>query len=194
MAWDTARTQQLLLDAAVEEFAEHGPAGARVARIAKRAGVNQERIYQYFGNKEKLFDAVLASELGKLALAVPLTATPALDLGDYAGRVFEYHRAHPHFVRLLAWEGLQCQDSVVAEGERAAHYDAKIATIAQAQRAGDVTDEIEAGRIMHAVVALTAAWIVFPQLTRMLIPGSPERPPAEEREAVAAVIRRLAGA
>ncbi|MYW04883.1 helix-turn-helix domain-containing protein [Streptomyces sp. SID3343] len=53
MAWDTARTKQLLLDAAVEEFAEFGPAGARVAKIAKRAGVNQERIHQYFGNKPR---------------------------------------------------------------------------------------------------------------------------------------------
>lgn len=63
MAWDTARTRQLLLDAAVEEFAEHGPEGARVARVATRAGVNKERIYQYFGNKQKLFVAVLESEL-----------------------------------------------------------------------------------------------------------------------------------
>jgi AcrR family transcriptional regulator len=191
MAWDTARTKQLLLDAAVEEFAEFGPAGARVARIAKRAAVNQERIYQYFGNKEQLFDAVLAAELGKLAVAVPLTAEQARDLGDYAGRVFEYHRAHPHFVRLLAWEGLQCQDTVVAEGERTRHYDEKIAAVAEAQRAGGITDEVTAGRLMHAVIALTASWIVFPQVTRMLLAGGAGTEPTEDRDAVAALIRRL---
>ncbi|NJP82382.1 helix-turn-helix transcriptional regulator, partial [Streptomyces sp. AA8] len=55
MAWDTARTRQALLDAAVDEFAEHGFDGARIERIGTRAGVNKERIYQYFGNKQRLF-------------------------------------------------------------------------------------------------------------------------------------------
>jgi AcrR family transcriptional regulator len=73
MAWDTDKTKQLLLDAAVQEFAEHGLQGARVDRIAKSAGVNKERIYQYFGNKEQLFSRVLDAELGKLAAAVPMT-------------------------------------------------------------------------------------------------------------------------
>ena len=61
MAWDTERTKRLLLDAATAEFSEHGLAGARVDRIAASAGVNKERIYQYFGKKDDLFAAVLAT-------------------------------------------------------------------------------------------------------------------------------------
>ena len=63
MAWDTERTKRLLLDAATTEFSEHGLAGARVDRIAAAAGVNKERIYQYFGKKDDLFAAVLAHRL-----------------------------------------------------------------------------------------------------------------------------------
>ncbi|MGX1756848.1 TetR family transcriptional regulator [Streptomyces lydicus] len=191
MAWDTARTKQLLLDAAVEEFAERGADGARIARIATRAGVNKERIYQYFGNKEKLFAAVLASELEKIAAAVPLAADQAGDLGDYAGRVFDYHRRHPHFVRLLAWEGLQCSDRIAAEGERTDHYAEKIAAIARAQQAGALTDAVEAGQLVHAVIALAASWFTLPQLTRMLLPTLTDAAPDGRRQALVAVVRHL---
>ncbi|MGW2406937.1 TetR family transcriptional regulator [Streptomyces sp. NPDC001739] len=191
MAWDTARTKQLLLDAAVEEFAEFGPEGARVARVATRAGVNKERIYQYFGSKEKLFVAVQESELQKIAAAVPLTAEQAQDLGDYAGRVFDYHRAHPHFVRLLAWEGLQYQDRVVAESARTGHYDEKIAAVARAQKSGALNDEVDAGQLMHAVIALTASWFTLPQLASMLMPAVAGAGPEAQRESLVTLVRRL---
>jgi AcrR family transcriptional regulator len=45
-----------LLDAAFEEFAQHGLAGARVDRIAEAAQANKGLIYVYYGNKEQLFD------------------------------------------------------------------------------------------------------------------------------------------
>ena len=45
MAWDTEATKAKILDAAVAEFAAHGPDGTTVDRISRRAGVNKERIY-----------------------------------------------------------------------------------------------------------------------------------------------------
>ncbi|MFJ8677090.1 TetR family transcriptional regulator [Streptomyces sp. NPDC093589] len=191
MAWDTAHTKQLLLDAAVEEFAEHGPEGARVARVAARAGINKERIYQYFGNKEKLFAAVLESELRKITTAVPLTGEQAADLGDYAGRVFDYHRQHPHFMRLLAWEGLHYQGRVVAEDERTASYGEKTAALAEAQQAGTLTNDIAPGQLMHAVISLIASWYTLPQLTRMLVPTVADAGEDAQREALVTVVRRL---
>ncbi|MFE3585011.1 TetR family transcriptional regulator, partial [Streptomyces vinaceus] len=40
-------------------------------RIARAAGVNKERIYAYFGDKEGLFGAALESELLAVIHAVP---------------------------------------------------------------------------------------------------------------------------
>jgi AcrR family transcriptional regulator len=191
MAWDTARTKQLLLDAAVAEFAEHGPEGARVARIAERAGVSKERIYPYFGDKQKLLEAVLAAELEKIAAAVPLTPGHAADLGDYAGRCYDYHRAHPHFVRLLAWEGLQATSRVPAEPARTAHYAEKTAAVAAAQRAGALATDLPAGQLVHAVIALTASWFTLPQLARMLLPEVTTAGPESERDCLVAFVRRL---
>ncbi|MEU2681244.1 TetR family transcriptional regulator [Streptomyces sp. NPDC007107] len=196
MAWDTARTKQLLLDAAVEEFAEHGPEGARVARVATRAGVNKERIYQYFGNKDQLFGAVLASELARLAAAVPLSAEQAEDLGDYAGRVYDYHRTHPHFARLLTWEGLQHGTGegdapLAAEAERAAHYAEKIQAVAAAQDAGALTRDADPARLMYAVIALVNAWFMLPQVARLLLSSTPNPHPASDRDALVLLVRRL---
>src|ERR1700710_1354647 len=56
---DADRSQNTILAAARDEFAEHGLAGARVDRIAERAGLNKRLIYYYFGSKDELFLAVL---------------------------------------------------------------------------------------------------------------------------------------
>jgi len=52
------RTKAALLDAALTEFAERGLAGARVADIASRAGVNKQLISYHFGGKQGLYDAI----------------------------------------------------------------------------------------------------------------------------------------
>ncbi|WP_309107635.1 TetR family transcriptional regulator [Arthrobacter sp.] len=71
-----------LLQAATAEFSERGLAGARIDRIAAAAGVNKERIYQYFGKKDELFDAVLATELVRVVAEVPLEGKGPAALGD----------------------------------------------------------------------------------------------------------------
>lgn len=99
-----AATKEALLAAAHDEFAQHGIAGARVDRIARRAGVNKERIYGYFGSKEKLFDAVVKRALDDFAR---VTAGPGDDGPvEYVGRLFDYYREHPDLLRLLMWESL----------------------------------------------------------------------------------------
>ncbi|WP_329247494.1 TetR family transcriptional regulator [Actinoallomurus sp. NBC_01490] len=173
MAWDTERTKRLILDAAVSEFAAYGPEAARMDRIAATAGVNKERIYSYFGNKQQMFAIVLSKELERLAEAVPLDPQVASDLGEYAGRVFDYHRAHRHFIRLLHWEGLHAVEgkAVVAQDERAAHYAEKIAALAKAQKTGHLTPQVPPEELLYAVIALAGWWFATPQLQPMLMPG-----------------------
>jgi AcrR family transcriptional regulator len=60
-AWQwgrTGQTQQALLDAAREVFAEHGFAAAKVADIAARAGMTPGVIYHHFGGKNELYLAL----------------------------------------------------------------------------------------------------------------------------------------
>jgi len=48
-------TRDKIIAAALDEFAEHGRAGARVDRIAAAAGVNKAMIYYHFKSKDLLY-------------------------------------------------------------------------------------------------------------------------------------------
>jgi len=56
---DPARTRGSILASATAEFARYGLGGARVDRIAERAGANKRMLYYYFGDKDGLFLAAL---------------------------------------------------------------------------------------------------------------------------------------
>ena len=49
------------MDAAAQEFAEKGFAGSRVDTIARKAGVNKQLIFYYFGSKRGLFESVVGT-------------------------------------------------------------------------------------------------------------------------------------
>ena len=51
--------EKAILDAAAEEFAGKGFSGARVDRIAKRAGINKAMLYYRVGDKEELYRRVV---------------------------------------------------------------------------------------------------------------------------------------
>ncbi len=61
--------QRKILEAATEEFANHGYGGARVERISRRARTVDRMLYYYFGSKEKLFRAVLEGAYERLGRA-----------------------------------------------------------------------------------------------------------------------------
>ena len=74
-------TEQKILDAARSVFVLRGTAGARMAEIAKVAGVNQALLHYYFRSKERLSGAVFAQVAGTLfpALIQELSSDHSLD-------------------------------------------------------------------------------------------------------------------
>jgi AcrR family transcriptional regulator len=193
MPWDTQETRRRLKDAATVEFAERGPDGTTMARIAERAGINKERLYKYFGDKRALFESVLSDELDKLAASVPPMAPAFDDIGEYAGHTFDYHMAHPELVRLLLWEGL-AGGHAAEEIKRSAHYQDKVEAVAAAQRAGHVDAGLDPAHLVFLLTALAAWWGSVPQLARMLTDTDPddEQERARRRASVVEAARRLA--
>src|ERR1700722_22324 len=187
MAWDTEGTRRRLLEAATIEFAERGPDGTTMARIAERGGPNKEGLYKYVGDKRALFETVLSGELEKLAGSVQLLAGGLEDIGEFAGRTFDYHAAHPQLVRLLLWEGL-ADGPVADEANRTAHYQNKARAYAAAQRAGILGDDIDPDHLVFLIIALAAWWLAVPQLAFMLT-GSDGRDAGEHARRRASVVR-----
>jgi AcrR family transcriptional regulator len=102
---DADRSQNTILAAARDEFAEYGLGGARVDRIAERAGLNKRLIYYYFEDKEKLFQAVLEhtyrdirEEERKLRLQELEPPTAVRRLIEFT---WQYYLDHPEFLTLL---------------------------------------------------------------------------------------------
>ncbi|MFD5747994.1 TetR/AcrR family transcriptional regulator [Streptomyces sp. NPDC127033] len=73
---DAARNRELLLAAAEEEFAEHGPS-ASVAAIARRAGVAKGTVFRHFATKEDLIASIVSGHLTILTAGIARLADAA---------------------------------------------------------------------------------------------------------------------
>ena len=194
MAWDTEGTKRRILEAAVGEFARHGPDGTTVERIAKSAGVNKERVYNYFGDKRALFSAVLRNELAQVTQAVPVKSFTVEDIAEYAGHAYDYHCEHPELSRLMRWEGLVFDGEVPDEELRREYYGDKIHAVIDGQQQGTITRTLDADHLAFLVLALAGWWSAVPQVARMLTGTDSPEESARRRASVVEAARRLAAA
>lgn len=155
MVRDGDASRRRLLEAATEEFAAHGLAGARVDRIAASAQVNKQQMYAWFGSKDGLFDAVFAAQLDRIVDAVPFTAD---DLPGYAVALYDSYLTDPEIIRLVGWNRLErvpVGDLLAGHG---ALTEPKRLALEQAQRDGLVVDEMSADLVYAMVIGLAGSW------------------------------------
>jgi len=175
-----------MLEAATEEFAAHGIAGARVDRIAAAARSNKAQMYAYFGSKDGLFDAVLAEHFTMIVNMVPLDGE---DLPGYATSLYDAYLHHPQLVRLSTWSRLERHPTGDLFGDGADHNAHKVAAVATAQRNGFVDPDMDPVDVLSLVTALSMAW----SPASPLLTASPADSPAvheRRRHALAAAVQR----
>jgi AcrR family transcriptional regulator len=165
---DPERSRAALLDAAREEFAAKGYAGARVADIAERAGLNSQLITYYFGGKAGLY-----SELKRQWLVVEAQfADPALSLAELTVRYLQQALRDPSWARLALWGGLaQDSEPPPAVGEE------DLSDLERRQREGELAADLDPGTILLMLMGAVSAPIALPaEVTRItgMDPGSPE--------------------
>ncbi|MFS8096285.1 TetR family transcriptional regulator [Lentzea alba] len=175
MVRDKEATKAKLLEAALEEFARYGIAGARVDRIAAKAGCNKAMIYAYFGSKEGLFEELLRIQIDRMVKSVPITAD---DLPGYAGRLFDSYAEHPELLRLAAYHRLENGFDAVPKAEAEA-YQHKVAAVAQAQMEGKVSAAFNASDLLDLVVHTSILAFSTPYATRDLVERTVRRLVAE---------------
>jgi AcrR family transcriptional regulator len=152
---DAEATRQRLLDAAEEEFAARGIAGARVDRIARAAGSNKAQIYHYFGSKYGLFEAVFDRIVKATVSETPIDPT---DLPAYAGQLFDRYQQHPEIQRLATWYRLERAEGDDAIQAIVTSNAAKVKAIADAQRAGLLSTRFEPAVLLGLVLTISGAW------------------------------------
>jgi AcrR family transcriptional regulator len=99
-----------ILEAAKQEFAAHGLAGARVDRIAANAGANKRMLYYHVGKKDDLYLAVLEGAYEKIRSEERTLDLEQLDPPKAIASLIEftwnYFIRNPEFLALLNTENL----------------------------------------------------------------------------------------
>ncbi|MFI7061259.1 TetR family transcriptional regulator [Kribbella sp. NPDC050124] len=153
---NAAATKALLLKAATEEFADHGLAGARIDRIAERAGANKRLLYVYFGDKNQLFEAVVEEQTKAVLAAAPMDDG---DLCAFAVARFDFVLANPDSRRIAAWRSFEQTEP--SDSERQA-FAARIEAVEKAQDAGRIRTDISAADLFAFVLRITESWLSAP--------------------------------
>jgi len=151
-----------ILDAARACFGDAGFAGATLGAIAERAGVSNGLLYQFFRNKEHLFEVVLRESIGDWVRAmVPREAgreTASLALEGMFRRSVEFCRAHPLLPALLRGdEDLQLSRIREAGRDRVQpHRDLVASILRRGIEAGEFKPDLDVASAADVICQLQA--------------------------------------
>ena len=111
---DPEQMRAKILDAAEDEFAEHGFHGARMVAIAKRAWVTHGLLHYYFDSKDHLYEQVVGRLFNRhLELFERLgSRADGLTAREAVLQSFDLFWEHPNQVRIMLWEMASGSDRV----------------------------------------------------------------------------------
>jgi TetR/AcrR family transcriptional regulator len=154
------RSRERILDAALEEFAAKGFAGARVEAIAKAAGLNKQLISHHFGGKEGLYRAVLDRRF-----ALPGGELNAPEGGLSA--MFERAAADQQWARILLWEALEAGTLADHEGRRV-RYARRVEQVREAQAAGRLPADLDPELLLLSLFGAAVYPVLVPQVAELV--------------------------
>lgn len=108
---DAEASRAAILHAALDEFSTVGYDGARIDRIAAKAGVSKPLLYDYFGDKDELYavalrEAYVQIREGELTLELD-ALDPSQAIRELCAFTMEHFRTNPWFITMLNTENLR---------------------------------------------------------------------------------------
>ncbi len=108
----SSKKAELILKGAMQEFLEHGYAGARIDRIVEAAGVSKATVYRHFPDKESLFTALIQQlscrkNLFEMHIQQTFEESPSVFLNRYANTMLANVAEDPQiltFLRIIVGE------------------------------------------------------------------------------------------
>lgn len=176
---DAERSRELLLAAALDEFAKRGFAGARVQEIAAKAGLNKQLINYYFGGKEGLYRALQQAWLTREAALLP----PDGSLEEIAVAYLHNSLEDQRMTRLLIWAGLadEADPREQPPSDRAARED--LSDLQRRQAEGEIAGDLDPGLFELAFMGAVVAPVAMPQVVRRITGLESDSPEFEARYA-----------
>jgi len=165
-------SKQVILNAAIAEFAEHGRDGVRMEKVAQRAGLNKALVYRHFESREKLFEMALESVFAdrfKLLDDLPDELVPLFEI--WTKRFAE----NPLFLKLMLRESLElASDEPIHADLRERYYRHQVDGIRQYQQEGKLPADMDPESLFLMLTAILVFPYLLPQVTRLVTGKSPE--------------------
>src|SRR5215831_18536234 len=184
-----------ILEAAAQEFAEHGIAGARTDAIAREAHVNKALLYYYFEDKETLYGAVLDNAFSGLKSTVFKVLdgelVPKEKILAYVGAYFDFIASNPLYPRLMQREMMRAREGETQQFEKLvkAYIQPIFMRVSQVLQEGIARGDFRPVKPEHFVPSIVAMIVFYfssaPMMQKIVgfNPLTPERI-AERRAAV----------
>ena len=156
-----------ILEAAKQEFAGHGLAGARVDRIAAKAGANKRMLYYHVGNKEDLYLAVLEGAYEKIRGEERELDLEHLDPPEAIERLIDftwnYFVRNPEFLSLLQTENLakakHLKRSTKVKSMHSPFVESIRTVVRRGVASGDFRVEVDPVQLYVSIAALTCFYL-----------------------------------
>ncbi|MFN3547778.1 MAG: TetR family transcriptional regulator C-terminal domain-containing protein [Mesorhizobium sp.] len=165
--------RELILEAALEIFAQHGFRGATIDQIAEAAGMSKPNLLYYFKSKDDIHRTLIKRLLD--TWLAPLremddVGDPVTELRSYIRRKLEMARDYPRESRLFANEILQGAPRVLPmlEGELKSLVDEKVEIIKGWMRAGKIA-RTDPYHLIFAIWATTQHYADFDVQVRAVL-------------------------
>lgn len=177
------RNRQIILEAGLEVFSQHGFRGATLDQIAAQAGLSKPNLLYYFASKEAIHQALLTALLDTWLdplRALDDAGDPVAELLAYVRRKLALSRDYPRESRLFANEVLQGAPRIqpALSGELKMLVDAKATVIRGWAAAGRIVP-VDPYHLIFSIWALTQHYADFDVQVRAVLGGEDPFPGAE---------------
>jgi TetR/AcrR family transcriptional regulator len=185
--------RELILEAALEVFSQHGFRGSTIDQIAEAAGMSKPNLLYYFKSKEAIFvtliDRLMETWLAPLR-EMDADGDPATEVRSYIRRKMEMARDFPRESRLFANEILQGAPRILPllEGELRELVDEKAEVIREWMRQGRLK-KADPYHFIFAIWATTQHYADFDVQVRAVL--GPDRGGDGRFEDAASFLERL---
>ena len=154
------RTRERILEAATEEFANHGFHGTRVADIAERAGIAYGLVYHHYRNKEEILAAIFSQRWGQYVAYIDEVAQQPLTFRQRMGKLVHFwvetYRQEPSLITVMineisrSYEFIESHDIATV----LTAFDAIEKIIEKGQAAGEARTDIDSRLATYAVLGV----------------------------------------
>jgi TetR/AcrR family transcriptional regulator len=176
---ESERRRLSILDAARRCFGEEGYAGATVARIAEEAGVSHGLLYQFFRNKDELFQVVMRDVIRDWVRAMvpddPEEGAIAALEGMFR-RSVEFCRTHPLLPALMSGDPALrlTRLSLAAKDRIQPHRDLVASILRRGVASGELRADLDVAPVADLICQIQSEYSRRAYMRDPMFPLTPE--------------------